>query len=89
MHVHNTVNSKACMVQVMGSKKCKDIEKAIDKERGEGRATYFGESLELVSYLQLTQLCDPSSSLPRLSIRESKQVSLNDENLHAGIKARG
>ena len=60
------------MLQVMDSKKCEDIERAINKERKEGRATYFGESLELVSELQLTQLCNPASPFPGISLKGQK-----------------
>lgn len=42
-----------CLLQVMGGKQCPHIEKAIDKERTQGRASYFGESMELISRLQL------------------------------------
>ena len=37
----------------MGSDKCQHIEEQIDKEREQGRATYFGESVELMAQLQL------------------------------------
>ena len=54
------------VLQIMGSKNQKQIEDAIRKERDEGRATYFGESIELVSNLQLQELCKPGN-LPRSS----------------------
>ena len=56
----------SCELQIMGGKKKKEIQDALDKERKEGRATYFGETIELVSDLQLQELCKPSN-LPRRS----------------------
>ena len=41
--------------QVMGSNKCQHIEDEIGRERNAGRATYFGESMELIGALQLQQ----------------------------------
>ncbi len=40
----------------MGSDKSQHIEELIDKERSAGRATYFGESMELIADLQLQQV---------------------------------
>ncbi|KAL0041273.1 hypothetical protein WJX77_010658 [Trebouxia sp. C0004] len=45
-----------CLLKVMGSKRIQHIEKAIQRERTAGRATYFGESIELIVELQLQQL---------------------------------
>ena len=44
-----------CLLQVMGSNQCPRIEKGIDKERTQGRASYFGEAMELISRLQLQE----------------------------------
>ena len=46
----------ASLPQVMGSKRIQHIEKEIQRERTAGRATYFGESMELIGELQLQQL---------------------------------
>lgn len=43
-------------IQVMGSNGIKHIEEEIQRERTGGRATYFGESMELLGRLQLQQL---------------------------------
>ncbi|DBA88439.1 TPA: hypothetical protein ACH3X2_004929 [Trebouxia sp. C0005] len=45
-----------CLFKVMGSKKIKHIEKEIERDRTAGRATYFGETMELIGELQLQQL---------------------------------
>ena len=37
----------------MGSKDCARMETDIQKERMQGRATYFGETMELIARLQL------------------------------------
>lgn len=39
----------------MGGKQCPRIEKEIDNERTQGRASYFGESMELIGRLQLQE----------------------------------
>ena len=40
-------------VQVMDGKMSAQIQEEIDQERKQGRATYFGETLELLCHLQL------------------------------------
>lgn len=45
-----------CLFKVMGSNGIKHIEEEIQRERTAGRATYFGESMELIARLQLQQL---------------------------------
>lgn len=39
----------------MGGKQCPRIEKQIDTERTQGRASYFGEAMELIGRLQLQE----------------------------------
>ena len=39
----------------MGSQECPRIEAEIQRERVQGRASYFGESMELIARLQLEE----------------------------------
>lgn len=42
-------------MQVMGSKDCARMETEMEKERMQGRGTYFGEAMELIARLQLQE----------------------------------
>lgn len=48
----------------MGTDRVHHIEKAIERERMADRATYFGESIELIADLQLRQ-CKQSHPLAK------------------------
>lgn len=48
-------NLQTVLAQVMGGKQCARIEQAIHQEHTQGRASYFGEATELLSWLQLQE----------------------------------